>query len=174
MPPVRRRTDLLLVALLVPAVLILVVRAQASPGILIEPREPLPGVDQVRVQVAGAVLQPGVVTVAPGARVADAVALAGGVTSDADTTAVNMARRVVDEDQIVVPRLGDSTASALVDLNRASAKELEALPGVGAVTAQRIMDARAARPFASSDNLVARKLVSARVYAGIRDLVATP
>lgn len=168
----RRLLDYALPLLTLPALLIVVLRSGASPGVEIEIRDPPAGVDEIRVDVAGAVARPGVVVARPGQRVGDVIALAGGVTADADPAALNLARRVVDEERIEVPRVGESTG-ALLDLNVATAKELEALPGIGPVTAGRIIDARAERPFASSDDLLARGLLSARVYERVRDLVAT-
>jgi competence protein ComEA len=160
------------VALVVAAVLALVVLTQrAQPGgIEIERREAPGGLDEVRVEVAGAVARPGVVTVAPGSRVGDAIALAGGATAEADTGALNLARRVTDEERLVVPRQGERR-TALLDLNRASAPQLEALPGIGRVTAEAILAARERQPFASSDELLTRGLTSARVYEQVRDLV---
>ena len=124
----------------------------------------------MRVDVAGAVLRPGVVTAAPGERVIDAVNRAGGVTPDAETTALNLSRRVVDEDHIVVPRRGER--AALIDLNRATPAQLEALPGVGPVTAAAIVSARErSGPYQTTDELVVRAVLTARVYAQVRDLL---
>lgn len=169
----RRLFDYALPLLTLPALLIVVMRSGTSPGVEIELRDPPPGVDEIRVDVEGAVARPGVVVARPGQRVGDAIALAGGLAAGADPAALNLARRVVDEERIDVPRLGEATGT-LLDLNAASAEQLEALPGIGPVTAERIIDARAERPFASSDDLLARGLVSARVYERLRDLVATP
>ncbi|MBX7110317.1 MAG: ComEA family DNA-binding protein [Dehalococcoidia bacterium] len=139
-------------------------------GIEVESRDPSPGIDEIRVAVTGAVARPGVVTVRPGDRVADAIALAGGLTADGDMNAVNLARRVRDEDQVVVPRVGERFA--LLDLNRATAQELEALPGVGPTYANAIVQARTTHgPFESTDQLVELGLVPERVYERFRDLV---
>src|SRR5581483_6446405 len=62
---------------------------------------------RMKVYVAGAVLHPGVYAVQPGDRVADALEAAGGPTDDADTLAINLARRLRDEDAVIVPRQGD-------------------------------------------------------------------
>lgn len=128
------------------------------------------GLDELRVDVAGAVASPGVVTVAPGSRVSDAIALAGGPTAETDAAALNLARRVIDEDHIVVPRAGERH-TALLDLNAAITQQLEALPGIGRVTADAIIAARQRAPFRSSDDLVTRGITSQRVYEQIRDLV---
>lgn len=114
----------------------------------------------VVVHVVGAVASPGVVRLAAGARLLDAVAAAGGSTPDADLSAVNLARPLVDGEQVVVPVLGQPVPSQattaptagddLVDLNAASLAELDELPGVGPVIAQRIIDRR---PFTTIDEL---------------------
>jgi len=129
------------------------------------------------VDVEGAVVAPGVRTLPAGSRVADAVAAAGGYAADADlaaaATAINLAQPLSDGEQIVVPRIGDAPATApqssaggagsaggLVDLNAASAEELEALPGIGEVTADKIIAARQERPFASLQDAVDRGVIN--------------
>ena len=105
----------------------LVLRDGGDRGIEVERRDPLPGVDEIRVDVAGAMAQPGVFTVQPGDRVIDAIALAGGLTADADTAPINLSRRLHDEDRVLVPRAGE--LPPLLDVNAASAGQLDALPG---------------------------------------------
>lgn len=161
--------DAALVLAAIAALVVLAPRGEPK-GIEIQRRDAPGGLDEVRVEVAGAVVRPGVVTVAPGDRVADALALAGGPTAEADFAALNLARRVTDEERVVVPRLGERR-SALLDLNRATAQQLEALPGIGRVTADAILAARERQPFASSDELVTRGLLSPRVYEQVRDQV---
>lgn len=119
-----------------------------------EPGEPLV------VSVVGRVANPGLITLPPGSRVADAIEQAGGASQDADLLTVNLARRVSDGEQLYVgvpappgmrvaqrqpvpAREGDSSAAeGKVDLNTADQRQLEDLPGVGEVTAQRILDWR--------------------------------
>lgn len=118
----------------------------------------IPGL--VVVHVVGAVAAPGVVRLPVGSRVLDAVAAAGGPTGEADLARLNMARPLVDGEQVVVPRPGDPTLAppatpgggpaGLLDLNTATPAQLDQLPGVGPVLAQRIVDRR---PFASVDEL---------------------
>jgi len=127
------------------------------------------------VHVVGAVAEPGLVTVPDGARVADALQAAGGTTGKADLTAVNLARTVVDGEQLYVPEPGEAVPGApgeapgaggpvapggdpgsggAVDINAADAVALEALPGVGPSIAQAIVEWREANgPFASVDEL---------------------
>ena len=119
----------------------------------------------VMVYVCGAVRSPGVVRLPAGARVTDALQVAGGPTAKAELAAVNLAAPVSDGQQIVVPERGavavapapsgaasSSTAAgaigtapaALININTASAEELDALDGVGPSTAQKIIDYRTA------------------------------
>lgn len=116
---------------------------------------------QVVVHVVGAVASPGVVQLALGARVADALEAAGGTLPDAETGAVNLARVLVDGEQLVVPVVGATPPAAaaapaddgLVDLNGADAVALQELPGVGPVLAERIVERRDERPFTTVDEL---------------------
>jgi competence protein ComEA len=112
------------------------------------------------VDVAGAVRRPGLHELPPGTRIADAVAAAGGPTARADINAVNLAAPIADGEQIVVPARGSGAAGASsggapsptapVDLNSASLEQLDALPGIGPTTAQKILDFRQAHgPFHS-------------------------
>jgi competence protein ComEA len=108
------------------------------------------------VDVSGAVVAPGLVELAPGARVADALDAAGGASADAVLDGLNLARRVSDGEQILVPHAGDAehTAGGLINLNQADADGLEQLPGVGPVLAARIVaDREANGPFSSLKDL---------------------
>jgi len=132
---------------------------------------PTPRPATITVHVAGAVLAPDVIATTEGARVVDVVELAGGLASDADLDRVNLAGQVVDGERIWIPRLGedeplltagDSTAdgsdgdpSGPVNLNRATAEQLEALPGVGPATAAAIVRHREEQgPFGQVDSLL--------------------
>jgi len=115
-----------------------------------------PGPTTVVVHVVGAVVRPGVVTVAAGGRVADAVAAAGGPGPEADLVAVNLAARLADGQRIVVPRVGqvvpaapsvaagagDGSPGEPLDLNEATQAQLEDLPGIGPATASAILTQR--------------------------------
>ena len=103
------------------------------------------------VDVVGAVRRPGLVRLPHGARVADAVDRAGGATPKAQLELVNLAAPVADGEQVVVPRRGAAaavaggpagTATGPVHLSTATLEQLDALPGVGPVTAQKILDYR--------------------------------
>lgn len=136
----------------------------------------------VAVHVSGAVVRPGVVEVAPAARVADAIAAAGGATADADLRGINLAAPVVDGGQVVVPDTRHPPPSAPggagpgpLRLNAASAAELESLPGVGPVTAARIVAHRQQHgPFAVIEDLLDVPGIGEGRLATLRDLVVVP
>jgi competence protein ComEA len=135
------------------------------------------------VDVEGAVLRPGIFELPVGSRVADAIEAAGGYGPHADLAAaaaqVNLAAVLRDGQQIVVPLVGASTSGGsgngssggLVDLNTASPEALDALPGIGPVTVQKIVAARDEQPFASLQEMVTRKVLTNAQVDKIRDLV---
>jgi len=133
------------------------------------------------VDVEGAVAQPGIRELPGGSRIADAIAAAGGYGPDVDLDAtaatINLAQPLSDGEQVVIPRIGANASAppaagaiagsegstgdggGLVNLNTATPEELEALPGIGAVTVQKIVAARQERPFASLDDAVTRGVI---------------
>jgi competence protein ComEA len=135
------------------------------------------------VDVEGAVAFPGLHQLGGGARVADAITAAGGYSEAADLVEaariLNLAAPVLDGQQIVVPAVGDGATGGdgepgLVNLNTADAAALDALPGIGPVTVQKILDARSGQPFAALDDLVERKVLTSSQLDKIRDLVTVP
>jgi competence protein ComEA len=146
----------------------------------------------ITVDVGGAVQRPGVYHLVAGSRVADAVAAAGGYSPRVDVAAaserLNLAAVLADGERVRVPARGEAATgeppaggssssgsgspAGPVDLNRATQAELEALPGIGPVTAGKIIAAREAEPFGSVDDLRARGLVGQATFAKIRALVA--
>lgn len=180
----------------------LLVRAPAPPAESLMPRAtPMSaptstGPAVVVVHVAGAVARPGVYTLASGSRVVDAVTAAGGAVRGADLAAVNLAIVLVDTEQVYIPLLsregsralvaprlrpgstggagggGGSGPTAKVDLNSATAEQLDALPGVGPATAAAIVDHRTRHgPFASVDALLDVPGIGDAKLAALRDLV---
>lgn len=135
----------------------------------------------ILVDVAGAVAHPGVYRLAAGSRTVDALLAAGGMTGEADLDALNKAAPVRDGQRVYVPRPGEtvpagsagSDAQLKVDVNHATAAELEALPGIGPTTAARIVRSRGGHPFTRIEELQTRGLVTARVFADIKELVTT-
>jgi competence protein ComEA len=145
----------------------------------------------VVVQVAGAVARPGVYSLPAGSRVADAIRAAGGYSTEVDPraaeTKLNLAAKLQDAQLIAVPRRGEtasgatgaggasgagtSTTPGLINLNTATAEQLDTLPGVGPATAQKIIASRQEQPFAKVDDLVTRKVVTASTLSKLRSLV---
>jgi competence protein ComEA len=143
------------------------------------------------VDVSGAVANPGLYRLAPGSRVGDAVEAAGGYGPRVDVARVaadlNLAATLSDGDRVHVPSRDDPVdssgggaggsggrggdASGLVDLNAASQSELEALPGIGPVTATKIIAAREEAPFRSIDELRERGLVGEKTFDSLKALV---
>jgi competence protein ComEA len=145
---------------------------------------------QIVVDVAGAVVTPGVYRLATGARVGDAIEAAGGFSPrvDADRVGVelNLAAALADGAQIRVPSRDDAApasggtgggsggrggGSQLVNLNTATEAELDALSGIGPVTAGKIIESRAGAPFRTVDELRERGLIGEKTFEKIRALL---
>jgi competence protein ComEA len=153
---------------------------------------------QVVVHVAGAVVSPGVRRLPPGSRVIDALDAAGGALPDADLPRVNLAALLVDGQQVYIPKPGEqppmaagagapgggtapggaagpggAVPGALVDLNTATAEQLDTLPGVGPATAAAIIAHRDQHgPFTSVDQLLDVRGIGEAKLEQLRDLVA--
>ena len=140
--------------------------------------------NDVKVDVAGAVNTPGVFTLSKESRVEDAVRLAGGFNANVDKKFVaaklNLSQKVVDGQKIYIPFEGDEgvvpvvagatseSVTGKVGINSASQESLEGLPGVGEVTAKKIIENR---PYNSIEELLSKKAVSKGLYAKILELI---
>lgn len=187
------RIGLAIVAIVAAVVIVFAaVRAideRTAPPIIIDNALVQPG---IVVDLRGEVAKPGVYELPAGSRLDDAIVAAGGLTEDADLTQLNLATRLQDGSIVTVsgtaalsPSDPADTGSpdnnpteiergALVNLNTASAEELESLPEVGEVTADRIIEYRETNgPFRSIDDLVHVQGISTRTIDGLRDLVTT-
>ncbi|WP_336642880.1 helix-hairpin-helix domain-containing protein [Microbacterium sp. MMO-113] len=139
--------------------------------------EPAPG--EIYVHVLGAVVRPGLYVLRTDSRVVDALAAAGGSTDAADLAGVNLARRVEDGEQILVPVVGAVTdpsaappGDGTVDLNTADQAALEELPGIGPALAERIVAWREDNGrFRTVDDLLAVPGIGEKALEGLRDAV---
>ncbi len=145
-------------------------------------------VGELVVEVVGAVARPGVYHLAAGSRIGDAITAAGGfgprVAADRVDAALNLAAPLHDGDRILVPSRDEPVSPApggggtgaraspgLVDLNHATEAELDALPGIGPVTAAKIVAAREESPFKTVDELRSRGLVGQKTFDKLRPLI---
>ncbi len=149
---------------------------------------PTPTAAPIVVYVSGAVASPGVYTLVEGSRVNDAVVAAGGLLPEADQGGLNLAAALYDGERVHVPVPGEAPLPAgpvasgpggavaqpasPIDINVASAAELESLPGIGAVLAQRIVEDRQANgPYASVDELARVRGIGTAVLEKVRPLI---
>ena len=172
-----RKESLFLLLLFIAAlglVYYLATRPPAGELVVIEPDEATIYARELRVHVGGEVVKPGVYVLPVGARVSDAIKEAAGLTESGDDRRLELARRVEDEESIVVPARRDQEVeiSGQLNLNLASQEELEDLHLIGPVTAKRILDYREARgEFANLEQLLRLKLINQRQFDEIHDLV---
>ena len=126
---------------------------------------------KVVVHVAGSVKNPGLYQLPVGARIADAIEAAGGVSKRSAANSVNLARAVVDGEQILVGESSSGGAGSGISINSASVSELEDLPGVGPVIAARIVSYREANgPFTSIDGLGEVSGIGDSIMGSVRDI----
>jgi len=139
------------------------------------------------VHVLGAVARPGLFELTPGARVVDAVAAAGGLAPAADQSRINLARAVVDGEQLYVPAAGEAlpvaasppgaapdagATATVVNLNTATVSDLDTLPRIGPELAQRILDWRTANGrFGAAEDLLEVPGIGDRTFEGLRERV---
>jgi len=158
------------------------------------PTAPTATPEPLHVHVAGAVRQPGVYSLPPGSRLIDAVEAAGGLAASADPSACNLADRLADGQRVYLPFTGteapptptllapaiakDSSVpgatGTLVNINSATATELDALPGIGPAYAQRIIDYRTAHgPFADPHEITLVRGIGEACYEDIKHKITT-
>lgn len=145
-----------------------------------------PASQELIIDVAGKVERPGIVTLPQGSRLYEAIEAAGGVKGRVDTTALNMARQLTDGEQVLVglapvaavgagsaeQPAGAAPGATKIDLNTATAEQLDTLPGVGPVTAQAILGWRDTNgPFSAVEDLLDVKGIGEATLAELRDLV---
>lgn len=143
----------------------------------------------IMVHISGQIFSPGVYEVVKDDRVIDVVDLAGGLTKDADLDRINLAKKVEDEEKIYIPKIGESNEPILIqpsssgenkntlnsktiNINKATLDELDSLPGVGKVIAQRIIDYRSSSPFKTIDDLKNVSGIGDKIFNGLKDNIS--
>ncbi len=135
---------------------------------------------KIKVDVEGAVVKPGVYELDNTARIQDALIAAGGFSASADRTIVskklNLASRLVDGSKIYIPQKGEETiltssgsVEGTININSATAEQLDTLSGIGPTTAEKIINLR---PYSSLEDLVTKKAVSQKVFDSIKDKIS--
>ena len=149
------------------------------------PKESLVGSQEITVDVSGAINSPGVYKLKEGDRIAEAIGLAGGFKADANSEYIskylNMAQKLVDGTKIYIPYQGEAApvsagqgqvagvnSSASININSSTQSELESLPGIGPVTASKIISGR---PYQKVDDLLSKKIVSKAVFEKIKESI---
>lgn len=148
---------------------------QTSPGPV--------SVQKIAVDVEGAVIKPGVYELSSGSRIVDALSAAGGMSEEADRDyvqkSINLAQKITDGIKIYIPRVGEQVLSvstnvvagsnSTININTASESDLDLLPGVGSVTAGKII---AGRPYTSIQGLLDQKVLTASVFEKIKNQIS--
>ena len=140
----------------------------------------------IAVDIEGAVVAPGVYKLNIGSIVEDVITLSKGLAKDADKDYVakniNLAAKLTDSEKIYIPKVGEETServqgltstssvnnNSLININSATSSELDSLPGIGPVTAGKIINGR---PFTSIDDLLSKRIVSQKVFDGLKDKI---
>lgn len=141
----------------------------------------------ILVHISGQVYNPGLIELVNGDRVIDAVNLAGGLTKDADLDRINLAKKVQDEEKIYIPKIGEANEPIVagnlstgdtstlnngkININVATKDELDKLPGIGPVIAQRIIDYRSSTPFKKIEDLKNVSGIGDKIYNGLKELI---
>ncbi|OGH49732.1 MAG: hypothetical protein A2186_02355 [Candidatus Levybacteria bacterium RIFOXYA1_FULL_41_10] len=162
---------------------ILSISSKSKKDIVFESKGASLGVNESRkiaVDVSGGVINPGLYQFSEGSRVQDGLAAAGGLSESADREWVeknlNLALKLKDSQKIYIPKQGEElyadqgmTQEGLININTASPGNLDVLPGIGPVTAQKVIDNR---PYGSIDELLIKKAVSKATFEKIKDKIS--
>jgi len=148
---------------------------------------PAPTEKPIVVQISGAVPRPGVYALAQDSRVQDAISAAGGFLADAEKTSINLARILSDGEQLDIPyksgtspviteapatQAPASSNAELININTASATELDTLPGIGPTTAQKIIDYRQQHgPFVNTQDIINVSGIGPGTYENLKNLI---
>ena len=143
---------------------------------------------EVMVHISGAVKNPGIIKLDSSKRVVDALELAGGATDEADLDRINLAAKLHDEEKIYIPKIGEASkndlaplmssgssanASDKININSADSSELQKIPGVGAKTAEKIINYRSQNPFSSIEEIKNVDGIGDKKFESMKDYIST-
>lgn len=152
----------------------------SSEEIIIGSTDAAVSASKIKADIEGAVVKPGVYELSSNSRIQDLVIAAGGLSQDADrewvSKNINLAAKVSDGAKLYVPKAGErqeSTSSIpgqanLININSATSKDLDTLPGIGPATAEKIIQNR---PYQTLDELLSKKVVGSKVFEDIKDKI---
>lgn len=142
----------------------------------------------IMVHISGQVYKPGIVEMDLGKRLIDAIKAAGGLMKEADLDRINLAKKLVDEEKIYIPKVGEELNNDIIDvqvtsvstssdsngkinINKCSQIDLESLPGIGPVLAERIIDYRNSNEFKTIEELKEVSGIGDKKYEALKDLI---
>lgn len=140
----------------------------------------------IMVHICGEVYNPGLIQLESGNRIIDAVELAGGLKKDADLDKINLAKKLQDEDKIYIPKIGEDIEFEVfneisaeskdlkqgqIDINKCSREELMTLPGIGEVTANKILDYRMNNSFKRKEDIMEVSGIGEKKFLSMKDLI---
>lgn len=141
----------------------------------------------IMVHISGQVYKPGLIELENGSRVIDAVNKAGGMKSEADIDRINLAKKVVDEEKIYIPKIGEEVSgidvstnlcegstsedTGKVNINNCTKEDLMSLSGIGEVLATRIIEYRETNEFKSIDDIMNVSGIGAKKFENIKDYI---
>lgn len=140
----------------------------------------------IMVHICGEVYNPGLIQLESGNRIIDAVELAGGLKKDADLDKINLAKKLQDEDKIYIPKIGEDIEFEIfneisaeskdlkqgqIDINKCSREELMTLPGIGEVTANKILDYRMNNSFKRKEDIMEVSGIGEKKFLSMKDLI---
>lgn len=142
----------------------------------------------IMVHISGQVINPGIVILNEGDRIYDAVNKAGGLTKEVDLDKTNLAKRIVDEEKIYIPKIGEVIEETEVsneeksindnklynnkiNINTASIKKLESLPGIGKIKANKIIEYRDNKKFDKVEEIMKVSGIGSKTFSDIKDLI---
>ena len=120
------------------------------------------------IEVKGEVRKPGVFQAEIHANIESIIALAGGITEEADISSLNMTKDVPDKSVVIVPKIQETVK---ISINTASLESLTTIPGVGPATAQRIIDYRMEQPFYQLEDIMKVKGIKEKLFAKMKDRI---